>query len=85
MKWLLYGGLALVALFSLRLLAAPLRWGLRLLLHGAAGVLALLAFNFLGKYIGVTVGVNLVTALTVGLFGPAGLLLLLLARWILLT
>ena len=48
MKWLLYGGLALVALFSLRLLAAPLRWGLRLLLHGAAGVLALLAFNFLG-------------------------------------
>ena len=84
-KALLYIGLGLAVVFSLRLLLTPLRWGLKLLLHGAAGVLALLLFNYFGKYLGVTVGVNLATALTVGLLGPTGLLLLLVLRLIFLT
>lgn len=85
MKYLLYIGLGLVVLASLRLLATPLRWGLKLLIHAVLGVLALLAFNFFGKYLGVTVGVNAVTALTVGVLGPTGLLLLLVLRLIFFT
>ena len=85
MKLLLYAGLGLAALWSLRLLAAPLRRGLRLLLHGLCGGLALVVFNVLGGLLGVTVGVNLATALTVGLLGPSGLLLLLVLRLIFVT
>ncbi|MEA5039370.1 MAG: pro-sigmaK processing inhibitor BofA family protein [Clostridiaceae bacterium] len=85
MKYLLYAGVGLVALASLRLLMTPLRWGLKFLIHAVLGVLALLAFNFFGKFLGVTVGVNAVTALTVGILGPTGLLLLLVIRFIFLT
>ncbi len=76
-----YGLVAACVFIAVWLLASPLRLGLKLALNTLLGFLALIAFNLLGKYIGITLGINLINALIVGVFGPAGLVLVLLLRW----
>lgn len=78
------GMLAVVA--AVRLFAAPLRLALRLVLRlvlsALLGFAALLALNWTGGFTGVTLGFNLPNALTVGVLGVPGLLLLLLLQWV---
>lgn len=74
------GMLAVVA--AVRLFAAPLRLALRLVLSALLGFAALLALNWTGGFTGVTLGFNLPNALTVGVLGVPGLLLLLLLQWV---
>ncbi|MBQ9535617.1 MAG: pro-sigmaK processing inhibitor BofA family protein [Clostridia bacterium] len=83
-KYILYGAAAAVIFVTLKLFSAPIRWGIKLLLNTLLGLALLVLFNFFGSYIGVTLGLNLVNALAVGIFGPAGLVLLLIIRWLLL-
>jgi len=60
----------------------PIKWFLRLLLNICIGFLALLILNFAGSFIGVTIGVNWITALVVGVLGLPGVALLLILRWL---
>ncbi|MBQ6987168.1 MAG: pro-sigmaK processing inhibitor BofA family protein [Oscillibacter sp.] len=64
----------------LRLLTAPLRLAVKLAVNAGLGLLALWLVNMLP---GVALGLNLVNALIVGIFGLPGLILLILLQWIL--
>ncbi|MCD7753105.1 MAG: pro-sigmaK processing inhibitor BofA family protein [Clostridiales bacterium] len=58
---------------------------LRLLCRTAAGGLFLALAASAGSWLGIGLGVNLFNSLVLGLLGPAGLGLLLMLRWSLLT
>ena len=72
------GGLALAALIVLR---KPLAFLWRLLFRSGIGLCCLWLFNQAGALIGIQVGVNLVSALVVGVLGVPGFGLLLLTQW----
>ena len=77
--------LALFLLIALgALLRRPLALALRLGCNTALGFAALALLRATAAYTGVTLGVNLFNALTVGVLGIPGLVLLLLGRWVLL-
>ena len=54
----------------------PLKWLLRLVLNSVLGGVILVVTNALGGFLGLTVSVNVFTALTVGALGLPGLILL---------
>jgi len=74
------GLLLLVGL--LRLFAAPLKLALRLLGNTLAGFAALFVLNLTAPLTGFALGLNLMNALTVGLLGLPGLVLLILLQWL---
>ena len=78
--WCLAGLLLCAALFTLRRPAARL---LRLALRSSVGLAALALFSQVGRLIGVSLGVNLVNALVLGVLGVPGFGLLLLLQWVL--
>lgn len=59
-----------------RLLVVPVKMMVKLLGNVLVGGLLLLIFNFLGSPLGINLGVNIITALTVGLLGIPGLAML---------
>ena len=79
--------IALSAVFLLfltaKLLSAPLRIVFRAALNTLLGLLALLLVEVTGGITGLSLGVNLVNAVVVGLLGVPGLGLLFLAQWVL--
>lgn len=79
----LWAGAAALALAVAVALRRPLKFLGTLLLRSGLGLGALWLFNQAGSLIGVTVGLNLVSALTVGLLGAPGFGLLLMGRWLL--
>ena len=66
-----------------RIFTAPLRLVLKLLVNAASGRIALWLVNLLAPITHVYLGMNLVNALIVGIFGLPGLVLLILLKWIL--
>ena len=72
------GALALAALIVLR---KPLALLWPLLFRSGIGLCCLWLFNQAGALIGIQVGVNLVSALVVGVLGVPGFGLLLLTQW----
>ena len=75
--WAAGGALLLTALILLR---RPLRRLWRLVIRALGGLAALAVFSQVGQLIGVTLGVNLVNALVVGVLGVPGFGLLLM-QW----
>lgn len=77
-------GLAILAAFllfsALRLFAAPLKLALRVLLNTALGFLALFLLGLTEGITGFSLGTNLFNALTVGILGLPGLVLLVLLQ-----
>ncbi len=78
---------ALVAVFLLlaliRVFQAPLKLAVRLLANTALGFLALWAMGLTSSITGITLGLNLMNALVIGILGLPGFVLLLLAQWVL--
>ena len=80
---------ALVALviffFSilLRLLKAPIKWLGKLIIHAILGYVALFVFNFVGAWVGISIGLNWINAAVTGVLGVPGVVLLLLIKYIL--
>ncbi len=66
-----------------RLLVYPLKVLTKIAASSLVGAVLLLVFNFLGGFVGLSLGVNIFTVLTVGLLGVPGLLTLLIIRNIL--
>lgn len=58
----------------------PFKFFGRLLLNSLLGVLALIIFNYFGRYTGAYIGVNEVTALLLGLLGIPGFIAILIVR-----
>ena len=78
---------ALLALFgvvtAIRLAAAPLRLALRLLGNTALGFAALWLVQQTAAFTGITLGLNLFNACTIGILGLPGLGLLAALQWVL--
>lgn len=77
----LYIAAGIALLIVLRIFTLPVRWLVKLLLHTGLGFIGLFLVNWLGSYVGISLGINLINALAVGILGLPGLVLLLLLRW----
>ncbi len=80
---LIVGGIILVVLFVLlNMLFRPVRALFALILNTILGWAGLYIFNFLFSPLGMAIGINLVSATTVGVLGVPGLLLLIILKLI---
>ncbi len=73
---------AILALILLIILRKPMKIIFKLLLNTVIGFLALFAINYLGAFIGITVGINWLNAVIVGVLGVPGVALIFLLKWI---
>ena len=67
-------------LVLLRLIAAPLKWTVKLAVNSLAGLLCLWLLNWISGFTGILFPINAVTALTAGFLGLPGIALLALAQ-----
>lgn len=78
---------AILAAFFLialiRVFQTPLRLALKLLANTLLGFLALWVVNLTAGVTGITLGLNLLNALVIGILGLPGFVLLLLTQWVL--
>ena len=80
---LIVGGIVLVAMFILlNMLFRPVRAVFALILNTILGWAGLYIFNFLVSPLGLVIGINLVSATTVGVLGIPGLILLIILKLI---
>ena len=77
----LLAGFLLVAL--IRVFSVPLKLTLKLLANTLLGFAVLWLINRTAAFTGVSLGLNLWNALTIGILGLPGVLLLLLVQWVL--
>ena len=78
-----WGLACLLLCAALLLLHRPLAQLIRLILRSSVGLAALALFAQIGSFTGVTLGVNLVNALVLGVLGVPGFGLLLMLQWVL--
>lgn len=57
-----------------KLLVRPMKIFIKVAVNTVGGLVLLVAFNFLGSFAGISVGVNLLTALIVGIMGIPGII-----------
>ena len=74
---------AFFLLSLLRIFRSPLRLALKVLGNTLLGFLALWGVNLTAALTGISLGLNLWNALTVGVLGLPGLILLLTLQWVL--
>ncbi len=65
------------------LLVLPIKIIVRLVINGIIGAVALFAINIFGRFIGLTIGINPITALVAGFLGIPGIILLMLLQYFL--
>ena len=75
--------LLFLAVACAALLRKPLKMVLRVVLNSALGFGALWLLNATAAVTGISLGLNLFNALTIGVLGVPGLGLLLLVKWVL--
>jgi inhibitor of the pro-sigma K processing machinery len=73
---------AILALVVIVIIRKPIKIILKLVLNTVIGFLALFVINYLGAFIGVSVAVNWINAVIVGLLGIPGIALILLLKWL---
>ena len=76
--------IAVLIFLSVTIFRRPLRLLFRLVLNTIGGFIALFLINFVGQFVGITLGFNLFNAVIVGFFGLPGVGFLLILRWLLL-
>ncbi|MDD6274993.1 MAG: pro-sigmaK processing inhibitor BofA family protein [Clostridiaceae bacterium] len=81
-KIVLYVAIGIAVLIVMRIFTLPVKWIFKLLLNTVLGFVGLFLVNWLGSYIGISLGINVVNAVVVGTFGIPGMILLLLLRWL---
>ena len=65
------------------LLVIPIKMILKLIANGVIGGLLLLLFNLIGGFLGLSLAINPITAVTVGFLGIPGVILLLILQKVL--
>ena len=73
----------LAVFLLLRLIALPVRLGVKLVINGLGGFLCLWLLNWISGFTGVFFPINAVTVLIAGFLGLPGIALLAAAQWIL--
>ena len=67
-------------LIVVKLFSWPLKILVKLILNCVFGVLLLLLANFVGKYMGITIAINAVTAIIAGFLGVPGVIFLIIFK-----
>ena len=65
------------------ILVFPIKKIFKLIVNGIIGVITLLLFNFIGKYLGLGIAINPLNSIIVGFLGVPGVILLLILQIIL--
>lgn len=65
------------------LLVLPIKIIIKLVINGVVGAVALFIINIFGRLVGLTIGINPITALVAGFLGIPGIILLLFLQYIL--
>lgn len=77
MEYIGYFLVAIIIIFVVvKLLSWPLKMLLKLVANGVLGAILLFVINIFGKYIGLKIGINVITALIAGVFGIPGVIFL---------
>ncbi len=74
---------ALAVFLLVKLLAKPLKWIVKLLLNALGGFILLLVVNFVGSWVGISLGLTWINALVAGVLGLPGVALLLILKFFL--
>ncbi len=69
-------------LIAIKLFTAQIRWVLKIIINIVLGFISLLLFNLVGMSVGITVGVNLLNSIIIGLLGLPGFGLVLMLKWL---
>ncbi len=77
---LILGAVILFCCLLLKILAAPMRLILKLLINAAFGYIVLFIVSFLGEFVGISLGINLINALITGFLGIPGVILLIVLK-----
>lgn len=72
----------IILFILLRLFSAPMRVIFKLALNTGLGFVGLIVFNAVGSLINLSLGINWINALVVGVLGVPGLGLLMLLNWL---
>jgi inhibitor of the pro-sigma K processing machinery len=79
------GSLIIVALLvvaAVFIFTKPIRKMIKLAINTVFGFISLIIVNYIGAFIGVTIGVNWVNAIIVAILGVPGVCLLFVLKWI---
>ena len=74
--------LAALVVLSFVIFGKSMKLIFKILINTALGFVALIIVNQIGAYIGVSIGINTLNAVIVGIFGLPGVALLLLLQWL---
>ena len=73
--------LSVIGIYLLiKILAAPIRWIFKLLLHAALGYLTLLVFNLVGGFFNFALPMTFLNSVIAGVFGAPGVIVLTVIR-----
>lgn len=79
-------GIALVVIIFLvivwKIFRTPIKIALKVVINTLLGFVALILINYLGGFIDISIGVNWMNALVVGVLGVPGVALLLILQWL---
>jgi len=67
------------------ILTKPIKLLFKLITNTVLGFISLAVINYLGSFIGVSIGVNWINALIVGILGVPGVAVLFLVRWLMMV
>lgn len=81
-QYIVYVFIGIAVLVAIGLFAKPMKWLLKLAVNTVLGFIGLFVFNWLGSYIGLSLGINIINAAVVGVLGLPGLVLLLFLKWV---
>ena len=74
---------AAAVIIFFKLIGKPIRLVFRLLFNTLLGFITLFLLNFFGSYVDITLGLNWMNAVIVGVFGLPGIAVLLVLKWLL--
>ena len=77
---LILGALVVLCVILFKILTGPMKRVTKLLLNTAIGYVVLFIFDFFAEFYDISVGVNLVNAVVVGVLGIPGIILLVLLK-----
>ncbi len=82
MEYLVFIGAIVAVFIILKILAWPLKKIVKVLINIAIGGLLLLLVNYIGSYFNFSIAINWISALTVGILGIPGLIILIILQFI---
>ena len=73
----------IAVILIVQLLSAPIRFAFKMLINALVGFAVLFLLNFAGEFVGLSLGINWINAVVVGVLGAPGVVLLLLLKYFL--